>query len=203
MPENNIVWHNGYLTKEDRNRLNQHNSGVIWFTGLPASGKSTIARTLEKMLYLNNIRAYVLDGDNVRHRLNSDLGFSREDRRENIRRIIEVAKLFVDTGIIVLAAFITPFKKERDIIRSQFKDINYIEVYVKCDIKECIRRDPKGQYKKAQRGVISNYTGISSPYEEPENPDLIINTQELSVEKSVKMLLDYMDKIGFLKLSSL
>lgn len=195
---NYVVWHEGHLTKEDRNRLNQHASGVIWFTGLPASGKSTIAHALEKELYYKGIRAYVLDGDNIRHGLNADLGFSREDRDENIKRIVEVAKLFVDAGIVVLAAFITPFNGQRQFIKNQFKGISFIEVYTKCDIEECIRRDPKGLYKKAQIGVIKDYTGITSPYEEPGNPELIIDTQKLSVEESVSIMIDYMQNMDFL-----
>jgi adenylylsulfate kinase len=177
-----------------------HDSGVIWFTGLSASGKSTIAHLIEKKLYEEKIRAYVFDGDNIRHGLNVNLGFSDDDRKENIRRIVEVAKLFVDAGIVILTAFITPFRKQREFIRHQFKGMNYIEVYVKCDLEECIRRDPKGLYEKAQAGIIKNYTGISSPFEEPDNPDLILDTSKLSIDDSVDRVLKYLKVTDFLKI---
>lgn len=196
---NNVLWHKGHITKEDRNRLNNHDSGVIWFTGLSASGKSTIAHMIEKRLYMDGVRAYVLDGDNIRHGLNANLGFSAEDRTENIRRIAEVAGLFVDAGIIVLTAFITPFKSQRKFIRGRFQNVKFIEVYVKCPLEECVRRDPKGLYKKAQMGIIENYTGISSPFEEPEIPDLVLDTQIMSLDESVSAVLDYVKKTGFLK----
>ncbi len=196
---NYIVRHDSYVTKKDRNTLNRHDSGVIWFTGLSASGKSTIAHFIEKKLFHEGIRSYVFDGDNIRHGLNSNLGFSEQDRHENIRRIVEVAKLFVDAGIVVLASFITPFNSQRRFIREQFKETKFIEIYVKCDIKECIRRDPKGLYKKAQLGIIKNYTGISAPFEEPENPDLIIDTRKLTIEESATIVLNYMKGINFLK----
>jgi adenylylsulfate kinase len=194
---NNTVWHKGHVTKEDRNRLNRHDSGVIWFTGLSASGKSTISHDIEKELHRQGIRAYVFDGDNIRHGLNANLGFSDGDRKENIRRIVEVAKLFVDAGIIVLASFITPMQEQRTYIREQFKGTKYIEVYVKCDVRECIRRDPKGLYRKAQTGIIKNYTGISSPFEEPVNPDLILDTKKLTVDESVARVLDYLQGSDF------
>jgi adenylylsulfate kinase len=197
---NHTVWHNGYLTMGKRNRLNQHDSGVIWFTGLSASGKSTIAHLIEKKLFNDGIRAYVFDGDNIRHGLNSNLGFSTEDRKENIRRIVEVAKLFVDAGVVVLTAFITPLKEQREFIRDRFKGIKFIEIYVKCCIQECLKRDPKGLYKKAQEGIISNYTGISSPYDIPENPNLVIDTEKLSIEESVSAVLDYIGEKDFLGL---
>ena len=197
---NHTVWHNGYMTMEARNRLNRHDSGVIWFTGLSASGKSTIAHLVEERLFNNAVRAYVFDGDNIRHGLNSNLGFSTEDRKENIRRIVEVASLFVDAGVVVLAAFITPLKEQREFIKERFKGIKFIEVYVKCRIQECLKRDPKGLYKKAQQGIISNYTGISSPYDTPENPDLVIDTEELTIEESVSAVLGYIGDTDFLGL---
>lgn len=200
--DNNIIRFDGYVTKKHRNLLNNHDSGVIWFTGLSASGKSTIAHYIEKKLYQDRIRAYVFDGDNIRHGLNKNLTFSTEDRKENIRRIVEVAKLFADAGIVVLASFITPFKEQRAYIRKQFSGIKYLEVYVKCDIEECIRRDPKGQYNKALQGIIKNYTGVSSPYEEPENPDIIIDTGALNIEESVKNVLDYITENNFFKLNT-
>jgi adenylylsulfate kinase len=196
----NTIWHKGYVTKPDRNRLNKHDSGVIWFTGLSASGKSTIAHNIEKRLFEEGIRAYVFDGDNIRHGLNENLGFSIADRKENIRRIVHVAKLFVDAGIVVLCAFITPLQDQREYIRSRFKDMKYIEVYVKCSIEECLRRDPKGLYQKAQAGIIKNYTGISSPFEEPDNPNLIIDSNELSIDDSVARVCEYLAATGFSKL---
>lgn len=198
MSLNSLVWHKGFLSKKDRNVLNKHDSGLIWFTGLSASGKSTIAHALEKELYKMGIRAYVLDGDNVRHGLNSDLGFSIGERNENIRRIVEVSKLFVDAGIVTLDAFISPLRQERQFIRDSLKGHKIMEVYVKCSIEECIRRDPKGQYQKALKGIIKNYTGISSPYEEPESPEVIIDTERLTVDDSVRMLLEYLENNNFL-----
>ncbi len=197
---NNTVWHNGYISKKDRNRLNRHNSGVIWFTGLSASGKSTIAHHVEKELHHKGIRAYVFDGDNIRHGLNANLGFSSEDRAENIRRIVEVSRLFVDAGITVLASFITPLREQRAYIRKQLKDMTFVEVYVKCNVEECIKRDPKGLYKKAIDGTISNYTGVSSPFEEPENPDLVLDTQIMNVEESVNTLLENLKTRDFFRL---
>ncbi len=189
MKNNHVIWHEEYVKRKDRNRLNNHKSGLIWFTGLSASGKSTIAYSVAKELFRKGVRSYVLDGDNVRHGLNSNLGFSRVDRKENLRRITEVSKLFVDAGILVLAAFISPYKEDREYIRSRFKNDNFLEIYVKCSIKECENRDPKGQYKKAKAGIIKNYTGISSPYEEPENPDLVIDTEKYDIESSVKQVI--------------
>ena len=188
--DNHVVWHDGYVTREDRNRLNRHKSGLLWFTGLSASGKSTIAHKVEKYLFEQGVRAYVFDGDNIRHGINSDLGFSREDRRENLRRIVEISKLFVDAGVIVLAAFISPFRQDREYIRKRFEGDNFFEIYVKCSIEECERRDPKGQYKKARAGIIKNYTGISSPYEEPDSPDLVLDTERISIDEAVQKVLD-------------
>lgn len=187
----NIVWHKGYIDREARNKLNEHKSFVLWFTGLSASGKSTIAHLVEKELYEQGIRTYVLDGDNVRHGLNADLGFNRDDRRENLRRIVEVCKLMVDAGIVVLTAFISPYREDRAYVKSRLKN-DYIEIYVKCSVEECERRDPKGLYKKARAGIIKNYTGVSSPYEEPENPDLVINTEALGIKKTVEKVLFYL-----------
>lgn len=199
MKKNHVVWHNVYVKREDRNRLNNHKSGLIWFTGLSASGKSTIAHTVEERLFESGVRTYVLDGDNVRHGINRNLGFSREDRKENLRRIAEVAKLFVDAGILVLAAFISPYKEDREYIRKSFEGDNFLEIYVKCSVEECEQRDPKGQYKKARAGIIKNYTGISSPYEEPENPDLILDTEKLELEASVEKVLDVLEQKKFIE----
>ena len=193
MVSKHVVWLDSYVTRQDRNILNKHNSGLLWFTGLSAAGKSTIAHLVEKELFKREIRAYVFDGDNIRHGLNSNLGFSREDRRENLRRIAEVSKLFVDAGFIVLACFISPYRDDRAYIRQRFAGDNFFEIYVKCSIAECIKRDPKGQYDKALKGIIPNYTGVSAPYEEPENPDLIINTEVMDLTSSVQRVLDFLD----------
>jgi adenylylsulfate kinase len=198
--ENHITWHNGYVNRQDRNSLNNHKSGLVWFTGLPSSGKSTIAHRVEKELFNRGIRIYVLDGDNVRHGLTSNLGFSREDRRENLRRIVELSKLMVDAGLIVLAAFISPYREDREYVKSRFKGDNFLEIYVKCPIEECEKRDPKGNYKKARAGIIKGYTGVSAPYEEPGNPDLLIDTQGLDLERSVNKILELLDKKNFLSL---
>lgn len=192
MSDNNVVWHEGYVTRQHRNRLNSHKSGVVWFTGLPSSGKSTIAHGIERELIKRGIRAYILDGDNVRHGLNSDLTFSRKDRRENLRRIAEVSRLFIDAGIIVLAAFISPFKEDRNLVKEIIGD-DFFEIYVRCSPEECERRDPKGQYKKARTGIIKDYTGISAPYEEPEKPDLIIDTEKMGIEESVSRVIEFLE----------
>ncbi len=201
-PSNHLVKYNAHITRRDRNILNQHASGVLWFTGLSAAGKSTIAHGVEKELFSRGIRSYVLDGDNVRHGINSDLGFSRQDRKENIRRIVEISKLLVDGGLIVLASFISPSEKDRDFVRNCFYADNFHEIYIKCAIEECERRDPKGMYEKARRGIIKNYTGISSPYEEPESPQLIIDTEKNNIADSIKIVLDFMDQMEMLTLSN-
>jgi adenylylsulfate kinase len=191
---NHLVWYNAQVTRKDRNFLNRHASGVLWFTGLSAAGKSTIAHGVEKKLFDLGVRSYVLDGDNVRHGINSDLGFSRHDRKENIRRIIEISKLLIDGGLIVLASFISPFQKDRDCIRSSFAGDNFYEIYVKCSLQECELRDPKGMYAKARQGIIKNYTGISAPYEEPISPHLIIDTESYDIADSIKLVLNYMEQ---------
>jgi adenylylsulfate kinase len=187
-----VIWHECLVRRCNRNSLNNHQSGLVWFTGLSAAGKSTIAHAVEKELHDRGIRTYVLDGDNIRHGLNANLGFSPEDRKENIRRIGEVAKLMTDAGILTFAAFISPYRDDRDAVRNLFKEDNYIEIYVKCSVDECERRDPKGQYKKARAGIIKNYTGISSPYEEPLTPELIIDTEKLCPEESKKCVTEYL-----------
>jgi adenylylsulfate kinase len=187
-----VVWHECLVKRCDRNALNDHKSGLIWFTGLSAAGKSTIAHAVEKELHDRGIKTYVLDGDNVRHGLNSNLGFSPEDRKENIRRIGEVARLMADAGVLTFAAFISPYREDRDAVRRLFRDDIFIEIYVKCSVEECERRDPKGQYKKARAGVIKNYTGISSPYEEPLSPELIIDTETTDIEESKKCVVKYL-----------
>jgi len=190
--DNNIVRHHGYISRREYIISYGHKSGVVWFTGLSASGKSTIAHNLERVLFNNGIKVYALDGDNIRHGLNSDLGFSPEDRKENLRRIAEVARLFVDAGIVVLAAFISPYKRDREFVRSRFNEGDFIEVYVRCPVEICEQRDPKGQYKKARQGLIKGYTGIDAPYEEPEDPELILDTSRLSIEESVRMVYEYL-----------
>jgi len=196
--QNHVIWHQGAVTRGDRNTLNGHQSGLFWFTGLSASGKSTIAHAVEKELFDRGIRVYVLDGDNVRHGLNANLGFSPEDRKENIRRIAEVARLMVDAGLIVLAAFISPFREDRSDVRKIFNNDMFAEIYTKCSIEECETRDPKGQYKKARAGIIKNYTGISAPYEEPESPELVIDTEKMSVEESVKDIMKFIEGKGLM-----
>lgn len=197
--KSNVIIHNGLIDRSDRSRLNKHNSGLVWFTGLSAAGKSTIAHAVERELFQRGVRTYVLDGDNIRHGLNADLGFSPEDRKENVRRIAEVAHLMADAGILVLAAFISPYREDRMAVRKRFDGDNFIEVYVKCSIEECERRDPKGQYKKARAGIIKGYTGISSPYEEPENPDLVIDTEKITLHDAVKDIVSCLDRKNFIK----
>ncbi|MCF6093259.1 adenylyl-sulfate kinase [Microaerobacter geothermalis] len=196
----NLVWHDSSVKKEDRHRLNGHRSGVIWFTGLSGSGKSTLANAVDRELYKHNIRSYVLDGDNIRHGLNRNLGFSPEDRQENIRRIGEVSKLFVDAGLFVLTAFISPYRNDREMVRRLLNNDEFIEVYVKCSIDECERRDPKGLYEKARKGEIKEFTGISAPYEEPINPEIIIETDKQSLEESVAQVMEYLKGLYDLKM---
>ena len=194
----NIVWQPTKVTKEDRRRLNGHGSCVLWFTGLSGSGKSTLAMEVEKELYQKGVRTYVLDGDNIRHGLNRDLGFGKDDRKENIRRIGEVAKLFVDAGIVTLTAFISPYREDRDLVRGLFESGEFIEIFVKCSLEECERRDPKGLYQKARRGEIREFTGISAPYEEPLSPELVVETERETVEESACKVLDFLSSKGLL-----
>jgi len=193
-----IVWHVHHVSKAERRRLNNHKSCVLWFTGLPSSGKSTIASEVEYQLHNKGIRTYLLDGDNVRHGLNSNLGFSPEDREENIRRIGEVAKLFVDSGVITFVAFISPYRKNRERARSILEDGEFIEVYVKCPVAVCEQRDPKGLYEKARKGEIKEFTGISAPYEEPLEPEIVLETDRISVKESVKKIIDYLGIRGMI-----
>lgn len=187
----NIVPHNYHITKQDRLKKNNHKSLLLWFTGLSGSGKSTIANLVENALFNDGINTYSLDGDNIRKGINNDLSFSAEDRTENIRRIAEVANLMLDSGLVVLAAFVSPYKKDRENIRTIVKDVNFVEIYVNTSLEECERRDVKGLYKKARLGEIKNMTGISAPYEAPENPDIEINTEEENIEDSVKRIVDF------------
>jgi adenylylsulfate kinase len=192
----NIVWHQGAVTRADREKLNGHKGATIWLTGLSGSGKSTIAVDLEKRLAERGVRTYILDGDNIRHGLNKNLGFSPEDRTENIRRIGEVAKLFTDAGIVALTAFISPYRADRDQVRKIMGDGDFIEVHVDCPVEVCEQRDVKGLYKKARAGEIKEFTGFSAPYEAPEKPELTIKTAGQSVEDSSKQILGYLESKG-------
>ena len=199
MKDENIVWHNQCITKEKRLTLLNQKPSILWFTGLSGSGKSTIANAVQFELFKRGRKTYLLDGDNVRHGLNKDLGFSEQDRIENIRRIGEVAKLFVDSGLIVLSAFISPFKSDRQIARSLVKYDEFIEVFIDTPLEVCEQRDPKGLYKKARDGAIKNFTGISSPYEAPEEPQIHIKTDEHSIEECVDIVINYLIKFGYVK----
>lgn len=192
----NIVPHKFSITKEDRNKELGHQSFVIWFVGLSGSGKSTIANKLEKLLFTNKILTYTLDGDNIRSGLNSGLTFSEEDRHENMRRIAEVSKLFINAGVVTLASFISPQKKDRDRAKKIIGEENFVEIYVNTPLEVCEKRDVKGLYKKARAGEIEKFTGIDSPFEAPENPDIEIKTEEEAVEKAVERIMRVLeDKI--------
>ena len=188
----NITWHDTTITKKDRRLKNGHGSCVLWFTGLSGSGKSTVANAVSNELYRQGINEYVLDGDNIRHGLNKDLGFSEYDRTENIRRIGEVAKLFVDSGKVITTAFISPFRSDREQVRALFEEGEFIEVFVNCPLEECERRDPKQLYAKARRGEIKDFTGIDSPYEAPTNPEITLRSDLLSVEEAVEQVFAYL-----------
>jgi adenylylsulfate kinase len=188
-----IRGHRSEVAKSDRQELNRHGSAILWFTGLSGSGKSTIAYQLEEDLFRKGVRAYVLDGDNSRSGLNRNLGFSTEDREENIRRIGEVAKLFVDAGMVVLTAFISPYRKDRAIVRSLVEADEFVEIYVKCPLEICEQRDTKGFYEKARRGIIKQFTGIDDPYEEPENPEIVIETDKMSIGECVGKISDFLE----------
>lgn len=194
----NVVWHHGDITKEDReNQLNQKGL-VLWFTGLSGSGKSTLAVALENYLFQQGKACYRLDGDNVRHGLNKDLGFTDADRVENIRRIGELAALFADAGLIVMASFISPFKDDRENARKAVSEGEFVEVYVECDLEHCEMRDPKGLYKRARAGEIKDFTGIDSPYEEPETAEIRINTSASTVEECLQQLVAQLEELGAL-----
>lgn len=194
----NIVWHEGAVTKEDRERVIGHKACTLWMTGLPASGKSTVAVALEKALWGRGVHSYVLDGDNVRHGLNKDLGFSPEDRTENIRRIGEVAKLFTSAGVINVTAFISPYRSDRAKVREIMAPGEFVEVYIDCSVEECEQRDPKGHYKLARDGKIPEFTGISAPYEAPENPEITVPTGGQTLDQSVAVILDYLERNGYI-----
>ncbi|TFE29002.1 adenylyl-sulfate kinase [Cohnella luojiensis] len=187
------------VSKAMRQNKNNHKSCVLWLTGLSGSGKSTVADALDKYFYENEIKSYVLDGDNIRLGLNKNLGFSSADRTENIRRVGEVSKLFVDAGTISIAAFISPFMDDRNEVRRLFGEGEFIEVYIKCPIDICEKRDPKGLYKKAREGILQEFTGISSPYEEPNDSEVVVQTDKYSIEESVQMIVEYLMKKKIIK----
>ena len=192
----NITWSHSHVSAEERRALTGHGAVTVWFTGLSGSGKSTIATTVERQLVEHGHHAYVLDGDNVRHGLNSNVGFSPEDRTENIRRIGEVSKLFNDAGVIVLTAFVSPYRADRDRVRETLPEGTFVEVLVDCPLEECERRDVKGLYKKARAGEIPEFTGISAPFEAPEEPEIVLATAEGSADECARQVLDYLVKTG-------
>lgn len=198
MNSSNIIYHQASVTRQRRNKLNNHRSVVLWFTGLSGSGKSTLAHSLEEKLFQKGCRTFVLDGDNVRHGLNSNLDFSEAGRTENIRRISEVSKLMLESGLIVMTAFISPINKDRGEARQLISNEDFIEIYCKASIETCETRDVKGLYKKARAGEITNYTGIDSPYEVPENPELTIDTDNQSLEGSVSTILSFLKSNGII-----
>ena len=194
----NIVWHKLMIEQADREKQNGHKGLILWFTGLSGSGKSTLAVEVERCLFERGCKTYTLDGDNVRHGLNKNLDFSPDGRIENIRRIGEVAKLFADAGLIVCTAFISPYKSDRESVRQLLNKGRFIEVYIDCSLSECEKRDPKGLYKKARKGEITDFTGVSAPYEIPEEPEITVNTTLETVEESGVKILEYLIKRGYL-----
>jgi len=195
----NIVWHDHHVTKQERSSLKQQKPCILWFTGLSGSGKSTVANTVESKLLELQKHTYLLDGDNIRMGLNKGLTFSDEDRVENIRRIGEVSKLFVDSGLIVLTAFISPFQEDRDMVRGLMETSEFIEVYIDTPLEVCESRDPKGLYQKARNGDIPNFTGISSPYEAPNKAEIHIKTDTMSIEECTDKVVKYLKERGYLK----
>lgn len=194
-----VVWHHATVTRQRRQSLNGHRSVMLWFTGLSGAGKSTLAHSVEEHLYQLGCRTFTFDGDNVRHGLCSDLGFSAEDRVENIRRVGEMAKLFLETGVIALTAFISPFRSDRERVRSLVPHGDFLEIYCRCPLEICEERDVKGLYKRARAGEIKNFTGISSPYEEPEYPELVVDTGALSLEDSVAKVVELLRERGIIQ----
>lgn len=199
MKSSNTVWHQATITRDHREKLNGHKSAILWFTGLSGAGKSTLAHAVEDRLHQLQCRTFVVDGDNVRQGLCGDLGFTAEDRVENIRRIGEVAKLFTEAGVIALTAFISPFRADRDRVRSLVPKGDFIEIYCAADLSVCEERDVKGLYKKARSGEIPNFTGISSPYEAPEAPELTVNTGSQDLEACVQQVVTYLTHQGVLQ----
>lgn len=196
----NVYWHHGEINREDRNRLMGQKGATLWFTGLSGSGKSTVAVALEEALFERGKLSYRLDGDNIRLGINKNLGFSAEDRTENIRRIGEIAKLFVDSSVIALSSFISPYREDRDEVRRLHDEAGYdfIEVFVDCSLDEAEKRDPKGLYKKARAGEIKNFTGIDDPYEAPLKPEIHLHTDQMTLEEEVEIILNYLEANGFL-----
>jgi len=194
----NVVWHDHAVEREKREQLLKQKGVVLWFTGLSGSGKSTVANEVAHKLQKRGKLAYILDGDNIRHGLNKDLGFSPEDRKENIRRISEVANLFADAGLITITAFISPYAKDRNFCRELAGEGRFLEIYAKASLETCEKRDPKGMYKKARAGEIKEFTGINAPYEEPENPELITDTDKETVEESAEKVLKKLEELGFI-----
>ncbi|MBQ41780.1 MAG: adenylyl-sulfate kinase [Gemmatimonadetes bacterium] len=192
----NIVWHEGHVSRQERESLLDQRGVMVWLTGLPSSGKSTIAFTAEHLLVARGRLAYVLDGDNIRHGLNKNLGFSADDRGENIRRIGEVGKLFVDCGAVALTSFVSPYRADRDAVRDLMEDGEFLEVFVDTPVEICEQRDPKGLYAKARAGKIPSFTGISDPYESPENPELVIKTASSTPEEAANAIIDMLQKRG-------
>ncbi len=194
--DKNVVWHHATVTRQRRQQRNQHNSVILWFTGLSGAGKSTLAHAVEERLFSQGCNTFVLDGDNVRHGLCSDLGFSLADREENIRRVGEVAKLMLEAGIITMTAFISPMRKDREAVRRMMPHGDFLEIYCRCDLNVCEERDPKGLYSRARKGEIPEFTGISSPYEEPVTPELEVDTSRTTIEESVEMVLQLLRQRG-------
>ena len=194
----NVTWHDHRVSGDDRCKMKNQKPAVLWFTGLSACGKSTIANTVDHMLHEKGFHTYLLDGDNVRMGLNKNLGFSAEDREENIRRISEVSKLFVDAGLITLTAFISPYRKDRDHCREILGDGQFVEVYVDASLETCEQRDPKGLYKKARAGEIKGFTGIDDPYEAPENPELTLDSDNKDVDTLAGEVVEYLQSNGYL-----
>ena len=195
----NVVWHHATVTRKRREEMNGHGSVILWFTGLSGAGKSTLSHAVEEQLYQLGCRTFVFDGDNVRHGLCADLGFSIPDRVENIRRIGEMSKLFVEAGVIALTAFISPFRADRNRVRSLVPDGEFLEIYCRCPLHVCEQRDVKGLYKRARAGEINDFTGISSPYEEPDNPELVVETDCLSIEESTATVMQLLRKRGIIR----
>jgi adenylylsulfate kinase len=191
-----VVWHTARVAREDRAHLNRHRSAVVWFTGLPSSGKSTIAHGVEEKLFRAGCRTFVLDGDNVRHGLCSDLGFSPDDRAENMRRIAEVARLFLEAGVLVLAAFISPLRADRERARQLFSGNDFLEISCDCPLEVCEQRDPKGNYRRAREGLITQFTGISAPYETPVECDLVLNTARYSSDECAEQVIQLLREHG-------
>ena len=196
----NITWHDHSVSSDDRKKLKGHKGAVLWFTGLSACGKSTIANTVDHMLHSLGKHTYLLDGDNVRHGLNKNLGFSAEDRTENIRRIGEVAKLFADAGHLVLTAFISPYRADRDAVRELLGEGEFVEVFVDASLETCEKRDPKGLYKKARAGEIKGFTGIDDPYEAPEKPELVLDSDSKGIDELAQEVVNFLDEKGYLSL---